>query len=282
MSPPTHTHINKCLRAGVIAQSVKCLLHPGGAGRSKEIVSSQFWGDRNRQSSVDFWPISLVHLMSSRSTRDTVSYSKVNGTRGMILNAGNWPPLAQALAHVQVCTHKSKQAHTQTHTLTRTKCSEAYLGYSHCHSVFIKICEGISREINKMEGDSKVALFFTVKQKKKGFLNGSMCYIKQLLCGNFSRWIIKTARTRTHTHTHKWLGRSGTQVSGIAFSRLLCGQKDYSYLLERVQFPNPSPQQNSHRREQATRFLSTPLDTLRNASQLFIIFGGIRCLQVVP
>lgn len=161
--PPPHTHINKCLRAGVIAQSVKCLLHPGGAGRSKEILSSQFWGDRNRQSSVDFWPISLVHLMSSRSTRDTVSYSKVNGTRGMILNAGNWLPLAYALAHMQVCTHKSKQAYTQTHTLTRTKCSEAYLGYSHCHSVFIKICEGIFIKINKMEGDSKVALFFTVK-----------------------------------------------------------------------------------------------------------------------
>lgn len=57
----------------------------------------------------------------------------------------------------------------------------------------------------------------------------------------------------------KWLCRFGTQVSGVAFSRLFCGEKDYSYLLERVQFSNPPPQQNPCWSEPATGFLSTLL-----------------------
>lgn len=179
--------------------------------------------------------------------------------------------------------HAQEQAsiHTNTHTHTH----QMLRGLFRIFSLSLCLHQNMRRNLYRDKQDKRrqqSSIILYCKIEKKGFLNGSMCYIKQLLCGNFSRWIIKTARSRTHTHTHKWLGRSGTQVSGIAFSRLLCGQKDYSYLLERVQFPNPSPQQNSHRREQATWFSSTPRDTLRNASQLFIIFSGIRCLQVVP
>lgn len=57
----------------------------------------------------------------------------------------------------------------------------------------------------------------------------------------------------------KWLCRPGTRVCGVAFSGLFCGEKDYSYLLERVQFSNPPPQQNPCWSEPATRFLSTLL-----------------------
>lgn len=78
----------------------------------------------------------------------------------------------------------------------------------------------------------------------------------------------------------KWLCRSGTQVSGVAFSGLFCREKDYSYLLERVQFSNPPPQQNPCSSQPATRFLSTSLSTLRNSPQIFINFSGITCLQV--
>lgn len=105
---------------------------------------------------------------------------------------------------------------------------------------------------DKQDVEANKIAFFTVKKKKKAFLNGSTCYIKQLP-------YVAISASGLSKVPKKWLRRFGTQVSGVAFSGLFCGEKDYSYLLERVPFSNPPPQQNPCWSEPATRFLSTLL-----------------------
>lgn len=100
-----------------------------------------------------------------------------------------------------------------------------------------------------------------------------MCYIKQLPCGSFCRWIIKRAQGNGCVYL-------APRCLALHLTDLL--QRRITHICwRRVQFSNP-PRQNPYWSQPATQFLTTFLQTHRIFTIIYYFFSGIRCLQVAP
>lgn len=104
-------------------------------------------------------------------------------------------------------------------------------------TVTFYLCQNRRRRLQRDQqpAETNKLAFFTVKKKKKN------SQIDQ--CAILSNCHVAISAGGFSEVPKKWLWRSGTRVCGVAFSELFCGEKDYSYLLERAPFSNPPPQQ---------------------------------------